>query len=153
MQTVVSHLPSLCLHWSSSTFEHRIGEINKSVQTRATRRRSSSSQTANKTRLKSGSYTGSLLSHSLPPSPTSRVLLRLQCPKSQTALLIAICLGYMRLIIIKRIFFTKNNTVDKGPLSKKLDISIEQKQIQPTCGVPLQSAASSDARSVVCQTF
>lgn len=75
--------------------------------------------------------------------------------KSQTALLIAICLGYIRLMIIKRLkdFLTKNNAADRGPLSKKLDTSVERKQIQPTCRVSLQSPASFDARSVTSQTF
>ena len=84
--------------------------------------------------------------------PTSRVLLRLQCPQVPDSSPHRDMFG---LIIIKRLkdFLTKNITADRGPLSIKLDMSIEQKKIQPTCGVPLQPAASSDARSVASQTL
>lgn len=102
MQTVASCLPSLRLHWSSSAFEHGITKINKSVPRHQRRKKRARFQTATReTRLKSGGYTGSLLSHSLFP-----LLLPVSCwdcsaRKSQTALLIVICLGYMRLVIIK----------------------------------------------------
>lgn len=86
-------------------------------------------------------------------------MLRLQCPEvPNSSSLIMMCLGNIRLMIIKEaqgFFFleTKNNTADRGALSKKLDTSIEQEQMQPTCCVPLQPAASSDARVVASQTF
>lgn len=50
-ETAASRLSSLCLHWSSSTFEHRTGGIDKSAQSHQMRRRASS-QTANRGRLK-----------------------------------------------------------------------------------------------------
>lgn len=143
MQTVMSWLPSLRLHWPSSTFEHRIPKINKSVQGHQKREKRARYQTTIKeTRRKSGRFTG---------SPTSSVMLRLQYQK---ALIILMSLGYIRLMIIKEaqgFFLSKNNTADRGPLSKKLDTSIEQKPMQ--CCAPLQPAASSDARVVARQTF
>lgn len=126
-------------------FEHRIPKINKSVQGHQKRKKTARYQTTIKeARRKSGRFTG---------SPTSSVMLRLQYQK---ALIILMGLGYIRLMIIKEaqgFFLSKNNTADRGPLSKKLDTSIEQKPMQSTCYAPLQPAASSDARVVARQTF
>lgn len=80
VQTVVSCLSSLCLHWSSSTFEHRIIEINKSAQSHQ-KKRSELPNSNQRNKSKNLADTQAAFYLILVSPLTSSVMLRLQCPR------------------------------------------------------------------------